>query len=783
MTFLNAASLFGLTALAVPVILHLIHRQRYPERRFTTLRFFDVTVKHNVIQRRLIDRLLLLLRLLTLLLLVLALARPFWSAGTGDRSLALVVVLDNAPSLGRMHAGATLFAAGRTAAERLVAQLQPGDQAALLLTTPTYDSLFTTDRGALERQLAGREGRPTGLLIQGKDGPAPAAPALLRDMTTLRQALRQLPAGAPVALTGPGLLPEPRLSADHQALREQLARARLSTRPGDLDTAMRRAAAFLAAARGPDRILVVISDLQKSRWPAARDLELQGIKVVVVALETGPEAAPNLSLEECTVAARSVHFGQNVMGLARVRNNGSVKPAGAPALLVEAAGQRQAVKVNIPQLAPGATALVPFIVPAAGRGRTLVCTATLESAADPLAYDNAWHFEVPVAPPLRILCVHAAAGEATAQSGYYLVNALAPRGAGAVNAVFADVEECLAEELRKRDLFQYNVTVLAGVDTLETAARDRLRAFVDDGGGLLVFPGAKATPEACNGWGFLPARVVEAKTGGLVNVTAVSEDEPLMAELTTRLAGAERGLGAERWFRLEPQPGSTVLASLSNGAPALIGAARGKGRVILAAAGAHVDTGSSWPLRPAFVLLVRGLVQQLASTERASALALQRPAASGLATVIPHEMAGGTPGAFAVGLSAGALHYTPLPWLRDGARLLVPPQAAPGHYAVSMQPGSGAGGVLAAPGLGAAVTPMALNHGSGASELAALAPAEVKQRCRALRLELLSGTDAGINLNELSSGREMWRLLALAALVFMVTEGIVAWRSRSGAAA
>ena len=46
----------------MPVILHLIHRQRYPDRVFTTLRFFDATIKHNVIQKRLIDKLLLLLR-------------------------------------------------------------------------------------------------------------------------------------------------------------------------------------------------------------------------------------------------------------------------------------------------------------------------------------------------------------------------------------------------------------------------------------------------------------------------------------------------------------------------------------------------------------------------------------------------------------------------------------------------------------------------------------------------------------------------------------------------
>ena len=62
MNFLSGAFLLGLVAVAAPVVIHLIHRQRYPERRFTTLRFFNRTIKHNVLQNRLIDRLLLALR-------------------------------------------------------------------------------------------------------------------------------------------------------------------------------------------------------------------------------------------------------------------------------------------------------------------------------------------------------------------------------------------------------------------------------------------------------------------------------------------------------------------------------------------------------------------------------------------------------------------------------------------------------------------------------------------------------------------------------------------------
>ena len=38
MSFLTGAFLFGLLAIAAPVVIHLIHRQRYPERRYSAER-------------------------------------------------------------------------------------------------------------------------------------------------------------------------------------------------------------------------------------------------------------------------------------------------------------------------------------------------------------------------------------------------------------------------------------------------------------------------------------------------------------------------------------------------------------------------------------------------------------------------------------------------------------------------------------------------------------------------------------------------------------------------
>ena len=76
MTF--AVPLFLLAALAagIPVVLHMISRQRAKELPFSTLRFLRISVEKTRRRRRIHDILLMLLRVAVLLLIALGLARP-----------------------------------------------------------------------------------------------------------------------------------------------------------------------------------------------------------------------------------------------------------------------------------------------------------------------------------------------------------------------------------------------------------------------------------------------------------------------------------------------------------------------------------------------------------------------------------------------------------------------------------------------------------------------------------------------------------------------------------
>jgi len=838
---LNPIFLLGLGAIAVPVILHLIQRQRYPERPFTTLQFFDKTIKHNVIKRRFVDKLLLLLRILVLAALMLALARPFAGVGVGEKRMSLVIVLDNSPSMGRTDGGQTLFAQAKGMADSLLGQLGPQDRAAIVLARPEFSPAFTADRAEIERQLAARKGQPTGLvaLVNGKKDAPPEAPAEARMIPRLAvpgltgdpDAIRKAMAGAPAdaeafALCGYGMAPERQLSSDREAVRRLLSRAVIAGAPGNMHAAVGTARDILAASGDGDRAIIVFSDLQASDWengergqathvrvnadvrpaptngqkggqqgpapteegrargpaPTEEAMDLDGIAVRVVELGA-PENSVNLAIDDCIVPGRKVRFGQRVLCAARVCNLGSAASAPGTALAVKIGGQKTVTKVPVPSLAPGGRELVSFEVPAVARGEAVFGTVDLQCPGDPFTYDNTWHFQVPLRPPMRVLCVNAEAGDGAGRSAFFVVNALIPRTQAAQAAPFADVDECAVADLIKRDLFPYNVIILAGAGKLEAKARERVRAFVEDGGGLIVFPDCgsqNGIAEEYNGWGFLPARVQGLKAREFVYIKTISDRAPSMAALAELGDSAVQGLSTSAWLDIAADGEASVLAQFANGSPCMVEGSLGKGRVVLAAAGAHASY-SDWPLAPAFVVLVRELAWHLSDSDQGRVASSERHVGEGLAMTIPPEMRAGAPGAFRMEITGVAMEYEPLPYLRRGQSLLLPWAVSPGHYVLSIQP---TGTVpLEQPGLGASIAAAAVNHSIDESRLAALPADSVKAMLRASSIEIApAGTKGELSIATLRTGRDLWRWLAVLAIGLLFAEGLIAWRKPTDAA-
>src|SRR5262245_23846194 len=158
MGFVAPLVLAGLAALAVPVFVHLIQRERKRVVEFPSLMFLRRIPYQSVRRRRLRDILLLMMRLAALALIVLAFARPFFrrdSLGAAAQKGAreAVILVDTSYSMGYGDRWSKAQAAARDA----INALNPGDRASLVFFAQGADVAVRSagDKGRLVSAVAG----------------------------------------------------------------------------------------------------------------------------------------------------------------------------------------------------------------------------------------------------------------------------------------------------------------------------------------------------------------------------------------------------------------------------------------------------------------------------------------------------------------------------------------------------------------------------------------------------------------------------------------------------
>jgi hypothetical protein len=158
MAFLAPLFFVGLVAIAVPIIVHLIQRERKEVIEFPSLMFLRQIPYQSVERRRIHNWPLLLLRAAAMLLFIAAFSRPFLkrdtvqaaSSTTGAREV--VILLDHSASMGY----ADRWDRARDAARRVVSTLGGEDRATLVLFGRGVEEAVraTSDRGQLESAIA-----------------------------------------------------------------------------------------------------------------------------------------------------------------------------------------------------------------------------------------------------------------------------------------------------------------------------------------------------------------------------------------------------------------------------------------------------------------------------------------------------------------------------------------------------------------------------------------------------------------------------------------------------
>jgi hypothetical protein len=147
----------ALGALAIPVIVHLIQRERKNVVTFPSLMFVQRIPYQSVRRRRIRHWYLLLMRAAAMALIILAFARPFFPQGAAAAIAAtggsreIVVMLDQSASMGY----GDHWQRARDAARNAINSLGAGDRATIVLFSRNAEESIraTADRGRLEATL------------------------------------------------------------------------------------------------------------------------------------------------------------------------------------------------------------------------------------------------------------------------------------------------------------------------------------------------------------------------------------------------------------------------------------------------------------------------------------------------------------------------------------------------------------------------------------------------------------------------------------------------------
>ena len=128
MWFLAPALLAALAAIAIPIVVHLVQRDRRRVVEFPSLMFLRKIPNQSVKRRAIRHWPLLLLRIAAFALIALAFARPFWpgagAAAAAGAGREVIVLLDTSHSM----AYGGVWARAQEAARRAVGELGPGDR-------------------------------------------------------------------------------------------------------------------------------------------------------------------------------------------------------------------------------------------------------------------------------------------------------------------------------------------------------------------------------------------------------------------------------------------------------------------------------------------------------------------------------------------------------------------------------------------------------------------------------------------------------------------------------
>ncbi len=373
---------------------------------------------------------------------------------------------------------------------------------------------------------------------------------------------------------------------------DTLTTTSLATR---LAPAVKLAASTLAASNLSRQRVVLISDFQRTGWRPDPDATLpEG--VVVESVVIGGDEGANLALADLELGRQGAGGRERVTVGARLVNTDENAVTADVVLSIDET-EIETATVTVPGGGAAPVSFEPFTLTAQFTHGELRVADPLDGG---LEQDNTLHF---VASPGGDLDVVVVDPLGTGDSNLHLRGALGiAEGAGFAARVVGSVpdEEVLAGT---------QVVILNGGAFPGGSAGDRLRAFVDGGGGLLFVLGERSSVPSVHAE-FLPATIGNVVEGdGERRLGYVDYDHAIYEAFRGPRSGDFSQASFYRTRALIETDGQ-VLARFDDGSPALVEGRRGTGRVLVWATGLD-RFWNNLPLQPVYLPFVHRVTRYL----------------------------------------------------------------------------------------------------------------------------------------------------------------------------
>lgn len=529
MWFVQSLFLLAGLAVAIPIVIHLVFRQRAKRIDLGTLRFLRVVLEQNARKRRVMRWLLLCLRLACVALLAFLFARPYLLASRPmGQKQTTVILVDRSATMELKQA----------------------------------DGLRAIDRALADVKA---------LLVQSSDNTR-------FEIAFFDHAVHPLfPAALPAIAQAKTRPPS---KAELVARLKPPAECYGAT---DYGAALEWARDVLAKAPAGPRHLHVFTDFQQSGL-AWSEVDALPENVSTQLHDLGRSAVNNVAVIEARAQRSWLRPDEQTAVHVSIYNGGPFTTAELPVLLhLESEGRKVELKEQI-KVEPGTAESLRFDLPplAAGMWQGNV-TVELE---DDLPLDNKRPLALLASPPYQVLLIDGRqATSPVLAATYFLEMALRLAPEGELYAASPFEPHSIAAGDRLPNLEKFDVVVLSDVGDLDRRDAGEIAALVERGGGLLVFGGENVTAEHAQsliqaGLGVGSIGSVHHSIDLPLRLGTWDRKHPIFEPFNDPQLGDLQRLAFTACTKITPVKDAHVLAAFRDGTPAVIERKVGKGTVV-----------------------------------------------------------------------------------------------------------------------------------------------------------------------------------------------------------